>query len=92
MIMVGSVEVTPADLANTIKSREQSRANLYTDYGSLREARESFEKQFIQKKLEENGWNITRTAEVLGLERSNLHRKLKAYGITAERHERSAGE
>jgi two-component system nitrogen regulation response regulator NtrX len=40
-----------------------------------------FEKDFIAKKLEENGWNVSRTAEVLDIERSNLHRKIKAYDI-----------
>jgi two-component system nitrogen regulation response regulator NtrX len=89
MIMVASDEVSSTDLANILKTRDPSRVNLFSDFDSLREARESFERQFIQRKLEENAWNITRTAEVLGLERSNLHRKLKAYRITAERQDRS---
>jgi len=49
--------------------------------GTLREAREEFEREFILQKLEENDWNISRTAEVIELERSNLHRKIKSYGI-----------
>lgn len=49
--------------------------------GTLREAREGFEREFIIHKLEENDWNISRTAEVIELERSNLHRKIKSYGI-----------
>lgn len=49
--------------------------------GTLREAREGFEREFIIQKLEENDWNISRTAEVIELERSNLHRKIKSYGI-----------
>jgi two-component system nitrogen regulation response regulator NtrX len=48
---------------------------------SLRGAREEFEKEFILHKLEEFGWNITKTAEAIELERSNLHRKIKSYGI-----------
>jgi two-component system, NtrC family, nitrogen regulation response regulator NtrX len=48
---------------------------------SLREAREEFEKEFIIQKLEENDWNISKTAEAIELERSNLHRKIKSYGI-----------
>jgi two-component system nitrogen regulation response regulator NtrX len=47
----------------------------------LRGARERFERQFIRRKLDEHGWNIKRTAEALGLERSNLYRKMKAYGL-----------
>lgn len=48
---------------------------------TLREAREEFEREFIIQKLEENDWNISRTAETIELERSNLHRKIKSYGI-----------
>lgn len=48
---------------------------------TLREAREEFEREFIIQKLDENDWNISRTAELIDLERSNLHRKIKTYGI-----------
>ncbi len=48
---------------------------------SLRDAREEFEREFIIHKLEDNDWNISRTAELIELERSNLHRKIKSYGI-----------
>ena len=53
--------------------------------GTLREAREEFEKQLILRKLREFGGNVSRTAEALGVERSNLHRKLNAYGIRVDR-------
>lgn len=52
---------------------------------SLRDAREEFEREFIIQKLEENDWNISRTAELIELERSNLHRKIKSYGIDVRR-------
>ena len=52
---------------------------------ALRDAREDFEREFIIHKLEENDWNISRTAELIGLERSNLHRKIKSYGIDVRR-------
>lgn len=48
---------------------------------TLRDARDAFEKTFIIKRLEENNWNISKTAEVLQIERSNLHKKIKAYDI-----------
>jgi len=35
--------------------------------------------------LEENDWNISRTAEVIELERSNLHRKIKSYRIDVKK-------
>jgi two-component system nitrogen regulation response regulator NtrX len=51
----------------------------------LKEAREQFEKQYILDRLRELGGNVSRTAESLGVERSNLYRKMDAYGIRGER-------
>ncbi|GBD96084.1 MAG TPA: sigma-54-dependent Fis family transcriptional regulator [Nitrospirae bacterium] len=53
----------------------------YISFKTLRDAREQFEKNFILKKLQENNWNVSRTAEELEIERSNLHRKIKSLGI-----------
>ncbi|HYA16380.1 MAG TPA: sigma-54 dependent transcriptional regulator [Bryobacteraceae bacterium] len=50
-------------------------------YGSLQEVREAAEREYIQKKLEESNGNVSRAAELLGLERSNLYRKMRALGI-----------
>ena len=50
-------------------------------YGSLQEYREAAEREYIQKKLEESNGNVSRAAELLGLERSNLYRKMRALGI-----------
>jgi two-component system, NtrC family, nitrogen regulation response regulator NtrX len=51
----------------------------------LKDARDEFEKQYILARLRDYGNNISRTAEALGVERSNLYRKLNAYGIRVER-------
>jgi two-component system nitrogen regulation response regulator NtrX len=48
---------------------------------NLRDARSEFEKDFILKTLKEQGNNVSRTAAILGIERSHLHRKIKSYGI-----------
>jgi two-component system, NtrC family, nitrogen regulation response regulator NtrX len=47
----------------------------------LNEAKDKFEKQFLVQKLEENNYNISRTAETLGIYPSNLHGKIKKFGI-----------
>jgi two-component system nitrogen regulation response regulator NtrX len=51
------------------------------NFASLHEFREAAERDYILKKLEETRGNVTRAAELLGLERSNLYRKMKALGI-----------
>ena len=48
---------------------------------TFREAKAEFEKAYIQAKLREFQGNISQTAEAIGLERSNLHKKIKAYGL-----------
>jgi two-component system nitrogen regulation response regulator NtrX len=55
--------------------------------GTLAEAREGFERRFILAKYRECGGNMSRTAEVLGVERSNLYRKMKGYGLLPARRE-----
>ncbi len=47
----------------------------------LREAKNEFEHRFIRNRLETNDWNITETARQLGIERTNLHRKMRQYDI-----------
>ena len=54
--------------------------------GSLQDVREAAERDYILKKIEETKGNVTRAAEMLGLERSHLYRKMKALGITSEPH------
>lgn len=67
------VPLAPAKRSSSVRSMEA--------FGSLHEVREAVERSYILKKLEETGGNVTRTAEVLGLERSNLYRKMRALGI-----------
>ena len=50
----------------------------------LREAREMFEREYLQAQVIRFGNNISRTATFVGMERSALHRKLKSRGITGE--------
>ncbi|MEW6213764.1 MAG: sigma-54 dependent transcriptional regulator [Nitrospirota bacterium] len=76
VIMTPSNTITPKNLIIG-----ESAPSDYFAFNALREARDAFEKAFIIKKLEENNWNISKTAEVLQIERSNLHKKIKAYDI-----------
>ena len=50
--------------------------------GTFQEFKERAEAAFIRKKLEINGWNVSRTAEVLDIQRSHLYNKMKKYGLT----------
>jgi two-component system, NtrC family, nitrogen regulation response regulator NtrX len=52
------------------------------EFSSLQQARDAYEREYILKKIEEARNNISRAAELLGLERSHLYRKMKALGIS----------
>jgi two-component system nitrogen regulation response regulator NtrX len=54
---------------------------------ALHEARDRFERDYILRALAAQHGNISRTAEVLGVERSNLYRKMKGFGIGLAREE-----
>lgn len=49
--------------------------------GTFKEAKTNFEKLFIERKLREFNGNISQTSEAIGIERSNLHKKIKAYNL-----------
>ena len=86
IIMVPSSVVTAKYLeAMGIFGAAQSGMSImehdYFSYKMLKDARDAFEKDFIIKKLDENNGNISKTAEAIAIERSNLHKKIKAYEI-----------
>jgi two-component system nitrogen regulation response regulator NtrX len=64
--------------------RDGSRKGGTPEFSTLSEARAAYERDYILKKLDDNHGNVSRTAEVLGLERSHLYRKMKTLGIAAK--------
>lgn len=69
----------PPPYNNSGMSSHRLPRTLYGD--SLKEAKREFEKAYLEAKLKEFNWNISKTAEAIGIERSNLHKKIKAYGL-----------
>ena len=80
------VIMTPGDTITVddiipLSSRSSAETDKLIDIPLLKDARAQFEKMFIENKLKECGHNISRTADLIGVERSNLHRKIKGLGI-----------
>src|SRR5246500_1784972 len=67
--------------------RDGTRRAAGSEFSTLHQARDAYERDYILKKLDENHGNVSRTAEMLGLERSHLYRKMKALGISAKEKE-----
>lgn len=86
-IMVSGNEILLSDLEPQIAACAQvsEKPTLKTDAATLKQARTDFERAFILDKLEENFWNVSKTAEAIGIERSNLHKKMKAFDIDPKR-------
>ncbi len=82
MIMVPQETIEASDIENTGIIRNRLKEESYFSYATLREARDAFERDFILRKLKENNWNMTKTSESIGIERSNLYKKIKSLGIT----------
>ncbi len=87
MIMVPGDSISPSDLAfldhpPVVRS---PLGEISAGPMSLHDARDRFERDLILRTLAEQQGNMSRTAEVLGVERSNLYRKMRAFGIAPTR-------
>ena len=69
----------PSPFNQEYTSEEEHKS--YLEIETFKEARIHFEKAFIASKLRQFKGNISQTAEAIGVERSNLHKKIKAYGL-----------
>jgi len=76
-----TADMIPSDKGgtNSLLSKNEDQVEIMTL--SLREARERFEKEYLEAQVNRFGGNISKTASFVGMERSALHRKLKSLGI-----------
>jgi two-component system nitrogen regulation response regulator NtrX len=97
IIMTGGDTIDLPDLPDSVRSPAASSAGStmasakaasgsggQSEAGTLREFKENAERAFLVGKLRENGWNISKTAEVIGTPRSNLYKKLEQYQISQD--------
>ncbi|MEK6742488.1 MAG: sigma-54 dependent transcriptional regulator [Nitrospirota bacterium] len=91
MIMVPGPAITAAEVPHPVSrplvGRSSGTGRMaagLADYATLKEARAAFEREYIIRKLKENNGNISKTADEIDVERSNLHRKIKALKIENE--------
>src|SRR5262245_17516058 len=98
IIMTGGDTIDVADLPDIVRSSSSATAagglaapkaasadgSGDARVGTLREFKDNAERAFLVSKLRENGWNISKTAEVIDTPRSNLYKKLEQYQISQE--------
>lgn len=81
IIFIDKREVTRKDIEYLFAAGHTGNSDLIDISNSFQEFKEKAERAFILKQLEANNWNISKTAEVLDIQRSHLYNKLKKYGI-----------
>jgi two-component system nitrogen regulation response regulator NtrX len=90
IIMTAGDTIDVADLPDLVRSTgapatvKTSGDNEPAKAGTLREFKDVSERAYLVSKLRENGWNISKTAEVIDTPRSNLYKKLEQYQISQE--------
>ena len=87
MIMVSGDRIVAADLASLTGGGATGPVTAESEGAmeALHDARDRFEREYIVRALAAQQGNISRTADVLGVERSNLYRKMRAFGIASPR-------
>jgi DNA-binding NtrC family response regulator len=81
IILTGKQIINEKDLSEFITSGKVDENELFDISNSFQEFKEKAEKAFILKQLQVNNWNISKTADVLGIQRSHLYGKMKKYEI-----------
>ena len=84
-VKVIDLDLLPTEIVETQGSMVVSSGTMSIMGSPLREARESFEREYLKIQIRRFSGNISRTASFIGMERSALHRKLKALGIGDKR-------
>jgi two-component system nitrogen regulation response regulator NtrX len=74
-------DMLPQDVGSMVPNMPHGDGGEHLMGLPLREAREAFEREYLRAQISRFGGNISRTAEFVGMERSALHRKLKALGM-----------
>ena len=79
------IDLLPGEVIDSEEGATLGAASLAIMGSPLREARESFEREYLRVQIRRFSGNISRTATFIGMERSALHRKLKALGLADRR-------
>ncbi len=69
------------DVLSHIRVISRDSADHEREYSTFQDFKDGAEMEFLAGKLEENGWNVSETARKLGMQRSNLYKKIEKYGL-----------
>jgi two-component system nitrogen regulation response regulator NtrX len=84
IIIIDKREISRRDIEFLFTPSHATLDDIIDSSNSFQEFKEKAERAFILKQLNENNWNISKTAELLDIQRSHLYNKMKKYGIEKE--------
>ncbi len=84
IILVDNKIITKKDIEFLLSPDKTSLGDIIDTSNSFQDFKEKAERAFIVKQLNANDWNISKTAEILEIQRSHLYNKIKKYGIEKE--------
>ncbi|MHB1688620.1 MAG: sigma-54-dependent transcriptional regulator [Ignavibacteriaceae bacterium] len=84
IIMIDKKSISKKDIEFLFPTGKTSLGDIIDGSNSFQEFKEKAERAFIIKQLNANDWNISKTAEILEIQRSHLYNKMKKYGIEKE--------
>ncbi|MEZ5023189.1 MAG: helix-turn-helix domain-containing protein [Chitinophagales bacterium] len=84
LIIMSGKTITAEDVkyyCSTSTAELPSGAMNYDNFSNFQQYKEYMEKVFIEHHLEENGWNVSKTADTIEVQRSQLYQKMEKYGL-----------
>lgn len=87
LVIMCDGEISESDVVAYAVPRKTKKADdgLFDRFDRFQDFKDFAEKEFIEKKLKKNGWNITKTAEEIDIQRSHLYNKIEKFGLKREK-------
>lgn len=83
LVILSGSKITEDDVANYVPNSTSysNTSAMFEQFDKFQEFKEHIEKLFIENKLKANSWNVSRTAEILDIQRSHLYNKIEKYNL-----------
>lgn len=83
LVILADEKITDEEVKTFVSNtkRRQTPTELFEEFSRFHDFKEHFEKMFIEYKLKKNGWNVSKTAEELDIQRSHLYNKIEKFDL-----------
>ena len=87
LVILSDDEITENEVLSFAVPRKTKKVeeSFFDRFDKFQQFKDFAEKEFIERKLKKNGWNITKTAEEIDIQRSHLYNKIDKYGLSREK-------